>query len=229
MTAATLAALAAMIGLGVWQLQRLQWKEHLIAQIAQRVHAPPVPVAPLLTGADDAEYTHVAASGRFHHEQERYLYATGEGDWGWDVFTPLELADGRLLLINRGYVPRQRLDRASRAAGLPPGEVTIAGLLRKAPAARPWWTPPGDTTKGLWYWPEIAAMAASVPDDTPKVTEFYVDSDPIAAAAPPAGGATNLTLPNRHLEYALTWFSLAATLAVIYAIAVARRLRAARG
>lgn len=226
---AALAAFAIMVGLGVWQLQRLAWKQHLIEQIGQRVHAPPVPVERLLTNADDAEYTHVSVTGRLHHEWERYLYATGEGDWGWDVFTPLELADSRLLLVNRGYVPRQRLDRVSRAEGLTPGEVTITGLLRKAPAARPWWTPAGDATKGLWYWPEIAAMAASVPAGSNAIANIYIDSDLIAAPAPPMGGTTNLTLANRHLEYALTWFALAATFAVIYAVFVAHRLRAARG
>ena len=223
-----------LLGLGLWQLQRLQWKLTLIGHIAERVHAPPVPIESVLVpgvgGRDDLEYIHVSASGRYRSELERYLYATGDGDWGWDVFTPLELADGRAILVNRGFVPRQLLDRSSRAPGLADGAVTVTGLIRRAPGAPPWWNPAGDPAKGQWYWPEIGAIAASMyPRGGQPVIGYYLDSDPIAASAPPTGGTTNLDLPNRHLEYALTWFGLAAALGVIYAIFVFRRAPGPRG
>jgi surfeit locus 1 family protein len=229
-TFATCAALLVLIGLGTWQLQRLQWKLGLIEAIAERVHAPPVAIETLLARGPlaiaSAEYTHVALMGQFQHPHERYLYAPGDGDWGWDVFTPLELADGEAIFVNRGYVPRQRLDRALRPSGLPQGPVTITGLLRQSPGAPPWWTPASNPAKNAWYWSDIGAMANSLgPNEGRLVTDFYVDADPIQAVDPPAGGATGLELPNRHLEYAFTWFGLAATLLVIYAIFVARRLR----
>jgi len=227
-------AFAVLVGLGSWQLQRLQWKLGLIARIDERVHALPVPLAPLLTRGDapagDIEYTHIAATGRFRHDLERYLYANGDSDWGWDVLTPLELASGETVIVNRGFVPRARLDRASRAAGLVDGTVTVTGLVRQTPAGRPWSVPAGDPAKGTWFWPEIPAIAASMyPADHRPLTTLYVDADPVAAAAPPAGGATNLELPNRHLEYAYTWFGLAAALAAIYGAFAVRQLYGSRG
>jgi len=228
-TVAFAVVLTVLLGLGLWQLQRLHWKLALIEHIAERVHAPPTPIERVLASSPaelaDAEYTHVALRGRFRHEAERYLYATAEGDWGWDVITPLELEDGRKVLVNRGYVPRARKDRATRAAGLSDDVITVTGLLRVTPGGHPWWMPAGDPAKGEWFWPEIGAMAATMySEGRPPVTSFYIDADPIAGAAPPVGGATKLDLPNRHLEYALTWFGLAGVLTAIYALFAYRQL-----
>ena len=223
-----------LLGLGSWQLQRLQWKLGLIQRIAARVHAPPVPLEDLLAahtdGAVDVEYTHVTATGQFHHDLERYLYASGQNDWGWDVFTPLAMPGGQTVLVNRGYVPRQQLDRSLRQPGLPSGAVVVTALVRLAPGPPPWWAPRSDLRKQEWYWPEIADMAASLrPPPARPVTWLYLDADATSGAAPPAGGVTNLELSNRHLEYAVTWFGFAVTLAIIYAIFVFRRLHGARG
>ena len=222
-TLATGIGLAMLIGLGTWQLQRLRWKESLVSRIAERVHAAAVPVEPVLVaaaGGADVEYTHVAAHGQFRHDLERYLYAPGDGDWGYDVITPLELGDGRAVLVNRGYVPRQQLDRASRRAGLPAGEVTVTGLIRAAPPGRPWFMPAANPANSTWSWPEISGMVRSMYGTTGKAIDtLTVDADATADASPPAGGATRLELSNRHLEYALTWYALAATLAGIYAYA----------
>ena len=224
--------MAVLLGLGFWQLQRLQWKLGLIQRISERVHAAPVAVEAVLhqDAAADIGYTHVTATGHFRHDLERYLYANGENDWGWDVLTPLELASGETIIVNRGYIPHQLQDRAARAAGLPEGAASIAGLVRLTPSGRPWSIPAGDVAKGTWYWPEIPAIAASMyPSGGKPVTAIYVDADPVAATAPPVGGATNLELPNRHLEYAYTWFGLAAALAVIYGLFAFPRLAGSRG
>ena len=234
LTLAVALAMMVLLGLGSWQLQRLNWKLGLIQHIKERVHAPPVALDALLARGPDviagAEYTHVTITGTFQHDLERYLYATGDDDWGWSVFTPLAQPNGPTIIINRGFVPRQLLDRAARVAGLPMGLVTISGLVRLAPGPRPWWAPNPDPSKFSWYWPEIGAIAASmVSRNSEPLAAFYVDADSSAGPVPPAGGATNLDLPNRHLEYALTWFGLAATLAVIYVVFVFRRLSGVRG
>ena len=232
-TLLTLAGMAVLLGLGSWQMQRLQWKQGLIARIAQRVHGVPVPLVTVLAnpgGYADIEYLHVSATGRFHHDRETYLYASGKGDWGYDVFTPLELPDGRSILINRGYIGRQQLDRASRSAGLTPGAVTLNGLIRLGPGARPWYIPAGDSAHRTWSWPEIESMAkANAATANNTITQFYIDADATHVPVAPSGGTTNLELPNRHLEYAITWFALACTLAVIYAVFAFRRLSPRRG
>src|SRR5262245_63736979 len=99
-------ALALLIGLGVWQLQRLQWKEALLARLAARVAAEPMSLAAVerqWSADQDVEYLHAVARGRFHHDKERYLYAPQPEGLGWQVYTPLEIAAGRILWVNRGW------------------------------------------------------------------------------------------------------------------------------
>ena len=231
-TIATAAGLVILLGLGFWQLQRLSWKEGLIAQLAARANAQPVALEPVLqavsTGAD-AEYTHVSATGRFRHDLERFVYFPGQGDWGYHVITPLELSNGQAILVNRGYVPRQLRERSTRSAGSPGGTITLTGLLRRAPPDRPWYIPVADPKSLTWSWPEMADIARSMygaPDNV--VPALSIDADPAPSGVSPAGGATRLELSNRHLEYALTWFALAAALAGVYAFSLFRHVRIQR-
>ena len=232
-TVATSAGLAILIGLGFWQLQRLNWKDGLIAQLATRATAQPVALEPVLQAVSkgvDAEYTHVSATGRFRHDLERFVYFPGQGDWGYHVITPLELSDGRAILVNRGYVPRQLRDPSTRIAGSPSGTVTLTGLLRRAPPDRPWYIPAADPKTLTWSWPEIGDITRSMYGSPDKVVPaLLIDADPAPSGVSPAGGATRLELSNRHLEYALTWFALAAALAGVYGFSLVRQLRSQRG
>jgi surfeit locus 1 family protein len=238
-TVAALAGLAVLIGLGSWQMERKAWKEGLIARIAARVHADPVPLpsGPGTDGKDDLEYLHVSARGRFLHDKERYLYAPTAGGPGWHVYTPLELEPQRIVWVNRGWVPDARKAPDTRLQGQVPGEVEVRGLVRLQ--MRPgWFTPQNDPARNLWYWPDIAAMTASAfpaglqtgpgsPQghvSLPLVLE--ADAQPEPPGGLPRGGVTRLELPNRHLEYALTWYGLAGTLAGVYLAFAASRLRA---
>jgi surfeit locus 1 family protein len=210
-----------LIGLGTWQLQRLQWKLGLIERAHDRAHAAPMNLANVISTFardPDVEYTHVRAEGRLRNDLERYLYATGPDDWGWDVFTPLELGDGAVIMINRGFLPRNLRVPVARASGEPAESVTLTGLVRLYPGSKPWYIPDARPEKAEWNWPDVVGMARSAYGDSQRVAPFYIDEDPKQAAAPPTGGATNLNLPNRHLEYALTWFGLAASLLVVFGI-----------
>src|SRR5665648_1247610 len=112
---ATLACLAVLIGLGVWQLQRLEWKEGLIARIETRTERAPMDLEQAIGLAREGRnlsYTPVRVEGRFHHTKERYLYAlSDEGKPGWHVITPLETVDGDVVLV----------DRFERRDDVPPG------------------------------------------------------------------------------------------------------------
>ena len=218
-TAWTLLGLAVLLSLGTWQWQRLGWKTDLIAKLEIRAKAAPVSIESVL-GGDDIEYAHVTAKGRFRHDLERYIYATGTGEWGWHVLTPLDLVGGRTILVNRGFVPRDLKDPASRPASLSPGDVAVTGLLRNAAPARPWYIPAGDRKALTWSYPEIADIAATVPG---AEAGFTLEADATDAQVPPKGGATQFAPSNRHLEYALTWYALAATLAGVYLYALWRR------
>jgi surfeit locus 1 family protein len=233
-TAFALAALAVLVGLGTWQLQRRTWKEALIAKIAARVKAEPVSLAVALrryAEGGDVEYAHVVARGRFHHDKERYLYAPAKSGLGWHVYTPLEFAPRRIVWVNRGFVPDELKSPQSRPGGdAPDGQAGIAGIVRLPPQPG-LFTPQNDPARNLWYWPDAAAMTASAfaaqPVETAPVT-IDADASPDPGARP-RGGTTRIDLPNRHLEYALTWYGLALTLIGVYVAFAVSRLRNSSG
>lgn len=231
-TVCTIAAFAILVGLGTWQMQRKAWKDGLLDAIAQRVTAAPVPLdtaARRSTAGDDLEYLRVTARGRYHHDKERLLYAPGRDGPGFHVFTPLETGDGRYLFVNRGFVPEPLKDPATRAAGQPGGEVEVTGLLRR-PAEQGWFVPANEPARNLWFWRDLDGMAASVLGrDRTRVLPFFLDEqsrdlDPQPEIWP-RPGVTRLDLPNRHLEYALTWYGLAGTLIAVYLAFALGRLR----
>lgn len=206
------------LGLGSWQLQRLRWKEGLIAARAAALVATPVPVPP--AGAAPAmEFRRVTAVGVFLNDKEIFLGATSEGGLnGYQILTPLRQSGGPIVFVNRGFIPAGLRDRAKRAAGEPTGPVRIAGLLRLPPEGRPnWFLPDNRPDLNYWFWVDLPAMAAAAKLD--RVAPFYIDAD--ATPNPggwPQGGVTRLVLPNNHLQYAVTWFSLAIAMIVIYVL-----------
>lgn len=228
LTAFTAAALAVLVGLGAWQLQRLHWKEGLIAAIETRSKAPPVELDEALARmkrGEDVEYTHVAATGIFNHEMERYLYATDEdGAVGWHVIAPLVTPSGETVLVDRGFVPDALRNPSSRREGEVVGTVTITGLARASEKQRAF-VPDNDPVRNQWFWRDLDGMAKSM-DVTGDVLPFFIDAEDGATSGLwPRGGQTRLDLPNDHLQYAITWFLLALSLVVIYALYVWSRLR----
>lgn len=224
-----LVALAILLSLGTWQMQRLKWKEDLLSTIDQRMHSPPVALeqAERLFGeSGDVDYVPVSVSGTFAHEGERHFLATWKGQSGFYVYTPLKLEDGRFLLVNRGFVPYGMKEASSRPEGQMQGTVTVTGLARNPLAGKPSSiVPDNDPAKNVFYWKDRDAMAASagLPAGYTLVP-FFLDAD--ATPNPggwPAGGVTIVDLPNNHLEYAVTWYGLAAALAGVLLFSLAGR------
>jgi surfeit locus 1 family protein len=227
----TLAGIAILASLGNWQMQRLAWKDGLIAAITERKGAAPVAVSEVewrASAGGDIEYTRVKAAGRLLNDKELHLYAFDEKlGPGYHVITPLQQADGSVVLINRGYVPQDLKDPATRQAGQLAGDVEITGLARR-PAVKALFDPDNDPAKNIWYWRDLAGMAAAaLGTGAPRTVPFFIDAE--AAPEPPGGwpkgGVTRLELPNRHLEYALTWYGLAAALAAVFAAFAITRWR----
>ena len=111
--AAALVVAALLAALGVWQLERREWKHALVAAVDARIHAAPVPAPPPaawrgIDAAHDA-YRRVTATGRFRHDRETLVQAVTDRGAGYWVMTPLE-TPGFTLLVNRGFVPRERRD-----------------------------------------------------------------------------------------------------------------------
>jgi surfeit locus 1 family protein len=227
-------AFGALVALGTWQVERLHWKEGLLATIDQRIHSAPrsLPeIERLFADRHDVEYRPVTLKGRFLHAGERHFLATWNGDAGFNIYTPLKLDDGRYVFVNRGFVPYDRKDPATRAGGQIQGEVTVTGLARNPLAEKPSFiVPDNDPAKNMFYWKDLPAMTATagLPAGA-KVLPFFVD----AGAAPnpgglPVGGVTLVDLPNNHFQYALTWYGLALVLLVVAGARLKGRWRAGR-
>jgi surfeit locus 1 family protein len=224
----TIPTMILLLGLGTWQLERLQWKEALIADRSERTGAPPIALpAPgtALSGQalDEIDYRHATASGRFLHDREMYLAArTMEGSVGYQIVTPLQLADGAVVLVNRGWLPDKRKDPATRMDGQVAGTVTVDGAIR-APRQQNWlqgWiVPDNDPAKNFWFWNDLAAMGAYAGVPADRLVPVYLEAGPAAnPGGVPIGGQTKVNLPNDHLQYAITWYLLAMALAVIYVL-----------
>jgi surfeit locus 1 family protein len=203
--------------LGGWQLQRLEWKRALIAQREAAVTGAPVALPPSIADARTLEFHPVVDEGVFLHDKEIFLGAIGpKGAAGFDVLTPLREPGGRVVFVNRGFVPTDLKDPAKRAAGQPAGSIRVGGLLRVPPDTKPgWFVPDNRADINYWFWVDLPAIgtAAGLGDVAP----FTIDAD--ATPNPggwPKGGVTPLVLPNDHLQYAITWFSLAIVALVIY-------------
>lgn len=232
---ATLVGLAILVTLGTWQLGRMEWKERLLAQIALRATAAPVPAPPASDWAglkpDDYAFRHVEARGRFDHAKEALVFAgsvaldKGPAQPGYWAVTPLLLPQGGAILVNRGFVPLDLRDPARRGEGLTEGEVTVTGVMRP-PEGRNAFTPADKPAEGQWYTRDPATLAAGL--GLSGVAPFLIDADRSAPGVWPRGGETLISLPNNHLSYALTWFGLAATLAGVFIAFAAARLRAGR-
>ncbi|RVC62485.1 MAG: SURF1 family protein [Mesorhizobium sp.] len=227
-----MALFAVLIGLGTWQVQRLHWKEGLLQTIDQRTHSAPRPLAELekqFAATGDVDYTPVTVTGTFLHQRERHFFATWEGASGFDVFTPLQLDDGRFVLVNRGFVPYDLKDAAKRLQGEVPGKVTITGLARNPLAGKPSvMLPDNDVQKNIFYWKDRDAMAASagLPAGAGLVP-FFIDADKTPnPGGLPVGGVTIIDLPNSHLQYAVTWYGLAAALAGVLLFRLRRPAKA---
>ncbi len=210
-----------LLALGTWQVERLHWKEALLASMAERTAGEPAPLAAIearFAASGDVDYWPAEASGTFRHGSERHFLATHDGRSGFFVYTPLELADGRFLFVNRGFIPYDRKDPSTRPESQPGGEMVVRGLARNPLAEKPsWLLPDNDPAKNVFYWKDMSGMAASagLPEGA-VVLPFFLDADatPVPGGLP-IGGVTLLSLPNNHLQYAVTWYGLAAALAAV--------------
>lgn len=212
-----------LLGLGTWQIQRLHWKEGLIAERQGALHAAPVALPSTLSDARELEFHPVKAEGEFLNQDELYLNAQSlRGAQGFHVITPFRLMDGSILLVDRGFVPTDREAPATRQASERQGRVTVTGLLR-LPEKKGWFTPDNEPQRNSWFWIDLPAMAKAA--GLAQVLPFYIDAD--ATPNPggwPEGGQTITDLPNNHLQYAITWYALALALVVVYIRFARRRL-----
>ncbi|AWN39235.1 SURF1 family protein [Methylobacterium radiodurans] len=225
-----LIVLGILLGLGFWQIARKTEKEALIGRIRERsLAAPDLPPTPEAWNPARDEFRHVRVTGRFLNDRETLVHGLAPGDTpgralqGYYVLTPFERADGGTLLVNRGFVPTELKAQEVRRDGLVTGETTVTGLLR-ASEPRAMFVPAPDPKRGEWFNRDISGIAEARGLGT--VAPYLVEADAVPGQKTwPRGGQLRVDLPNNHLQYAFTWFGIAACLVGVFSVFAWRRLR----
>jgi surfeit locus 1 family protein len=222
LAAASLLLVVLFLGLGTWQVVRLQWKLDLIARVDARVHAPPVAPPPAARWAqvskESDEYRRVRLAGHYLYEFTTPVQAVSELGAGFWLLTPLCTAEGHIVFINRGFIPAAEnkpgtypVRRAGADPCAAPGQpVEVTGLLRIS-EPKGGFLRENDPANNRWFSRDVPAIAAA--RGLTHVAPFFVDAgkgqDPADAPERAVGGLTVVSFVNNHLVYALTWYALA--------------------
>ena len=216
-TVATLPALIILLMLGTWQVQRLEWKNQLIHDFEIRATADAVGL-PVGSIAPDMEFRRLSLTGSFDHDREIFMTGrTYEGNAGFHIVTPFTLTDGRIILINRGWVSESYRDKTKRTFSLIEGETTVTAILR-FPATKGYFVPENEPENGFWFTLVPAQIVSHLGLGDAAETGIYAaalrTSEKISL---PIGARTETNLRNSHLGYAITWYGIACALIGVYA------------
>ncbi|XDZ65084.1 SURF1 family protein [Alphaproteobacteria bacterium LSUCC0684] len=217
MTVAAVPALLILLWLGTWQVMRMQWKDALIEEFTSRAMAEAI-TPPAAQEASSYQFQRIALSGTWMHDAETQLIGrTFEGTAGYHVITPMQLADGRLLLVNRGWVAEDYRKPSARPSTLTQGEVTMEAVLR-LPVRKGRFVPDNAPSTDDWFTLSIEDIAAHHQLGETLITTYTADVlRPEGPYVLPIGAAVEIDIPNDHWHYAMTWYGLALGLVGVYA------------
>jgi len=216
--------IACLVALGSWQIQRMQWKRQLITNSKAAVTAKPVSANDIAAGAEygyDVDWLRIRLSGSYRHDLERYIYAPGKAGLGYQVITPFIDDSGFLLFVDRGWVSvANKNPKTRKNLRQPEGKITIIGITRLHEPGLTLFLPAADTGKNVWYWYDRQTLAASLPagigksadGQLPIISPVFVQLEPGGEPGEgvwPKVAAVEINLPDNHLQYAITWFTLA--------------------
>jgi surfeit locus 1 family protein len=208
--------MAILCTLGIWQLQRLAWKNNLLATMDAEYakSADEITLTPANLDAD-FDYRRATLKGRYDLEKQILLGPrTFEKQSGYHVLTPLQLQDSTWIMVNRGWVPQHWSFEDETTP--PQGTQTLTGLLRPAEINR--FALNNDPQNDTWYNPDLAQIAKAKNIPSLKVRILYLEAPEKQTGNYPAAYMTKPVLPNDHLYYAIFWFTMAAVLAVMYVL-----------
>jgi surfeit locus 1 family protein len=212
-----------LVGLGVWQLQRLKWKEDLLARVAALQTAPARPLEGVLAAGGDLDFKRAdVACPDLERRPMLRMFAVRDGTAGYHLIAacPIKAGVYASVLVDRGFISIEQ-----SATAMQPGRETLPGLvtgvLRKGDKAT-FVTPANRSGDNLWYSRDVPAMAKALNAGAPAPV-FLMLEKPAALPSGPLPAPMPAEIPNRHLEYALTWFGLAAALVGVYVAMLFRR------
>lgn len=212
-------ALILLISLSIWQFQRLHWKQDLIKTIKTQSTIAPIELQKDINSTEML-YRNVIIKGNFKHNEEIHIYGGSrkfKGEVGYYILTPMHLTDGRIIIVNRGWVPKQLKESSSRPETLIKGPIEITGALMKS-EEKGSYIHDNQLEYNLWFYVNLMEIKnfLNIPDDI-FINNFYLlakennDSNIL-----PYGRNLEPNIRNHHLEYALTWLFSAISLVVIY-------------
>ncbi|MGI3170567.1 SURF1 family protein [Pseudooceanicola sp. C21-150M6] len=209
---------AMLVSLGSWQLRRLDWKEAILTEIETRIADAPVQL-PATPDAEADTYLPVTVTGRFDSDTLRVLTSQKQIGAGYRLITGFDLGDRRIM-VDRGFLPE-----GTPAPALPEGQVTVTGNLHW-PDETDGFTPEPDLKADLWFARDVQKMAGALTTDPVLLVAKDTSFDPGPVSPLPVGTEG---IPNDHLQYAITWFSLAAIWLAMTGLLVYRTVRPAKG
>ena len=213
-----LVAFATTLALGTWQVNRLHWKQGLIATIATANETTPLTTLPSDASELAALQFHkVTLKGTWRGDIEFHLAPRYWHDqFGYSIITPFTLADGRVVLVNRGWVPAAKKAPETRPETAVKGKATISGLIRVG-NERNYFNPANDAVKNLWFGRDIPEMAAYAKLDhvIPAMVDRVDVQDDKHLPVPSDG---RIRLRNDHLSYIITWYGIALGILVIFVV-----------
>ena len=226
----TLAMVAVFTALGLWQLQRRAEKHALVAALTERLAAAPEALPPPsqwnALRAERDEFRRVRFKASYTSAPDAMVYSSGSavrddisGPGTW-AFVPARLASGETVVVNAGFVQNTMQDRSLEDRAVKPlvtGEpVTMTGYIR-FPVTAGLLTPAENPAKRLWFARDHLAIARSL--GWGGVAPFYID---LEQPSPPSGipkpGPLQVHLKDDHLQYAITWFALAAAVVIAFSV-----------
>ena len=204
---------AILISFGTWQVKRLFWKETLIQNYLTQSQSNPITDPAELEKSSINEFKSIGILGRFMHSNEIYITGkTYEGNAGFHVITPFIMENNKIVLINRGWVPREKKDPISRIESKYTGSVKLIGIVTPG-FKKGFFSPKNDLSKNVWLYVDYTEMSSAVGMELQK---FVIDAKENGKGGFPIGSQTRIDIPNDHLQYAVTWYLLGLTLLLVW-------------
>lgn len=218
----TLGAFIVLCGLSYWQIERMVWKKEVLANMATVLAAEPINIQTLSDLQSLPEFQRVTMQGVLQHAESFHLQARYyKGALGFHLITPFKLMDGTVIFLNRGWVSKDYQTNPKVKITQPDGIISVTAMVRGKEHPRSY-LPQNDASKGLWLWQDADAWATSLKAKQPTWNIAPIFTQQLSTDTTnldfPLPQESRFSIPNDHLEYAITWGSLDLILLVVYGV-----------